>query len=216
MHVYVLCRSTVSLTLPAGIVQPLQMIVGDQIAAVVEPDLQLEDLQQEDDRLLRAVLVHDRVIRELFQQTTVLPLRFTAFPSRADLTVDLQANQQHYLATLARLDGKAEMTLKFQSKALAEPPIAPDVKGKEYFLAKKRQHQDLQQQRELQAQELDYILQAISEHYSTVATPDANQVHILVNRDSANQAQARVMALISQFSLWDGIWGEVLPPFHFI
>lgn len=216
MHAYVLCRATATLLLPDGVAAPLQMIVQDQLSAVVEPDLQLEELQQADERLLHAVLVHDRVIRDLFQQTTVLPLRFTAFPSLVDLRSDLQHNQHLYLETLSRLDGKAEVTIKFVPEAIAEQPLATDLKGKDYFLAKKRHHQAQQQQREQQRHEFEQILQAIAQHYPLSAQPDTHQAHILLDRDDFVKQQHYLLPYLDQLNHWQVSVSDALPPFHFV
>ncbi len=216
MHVYALCHAAATLVLPSGVAQPLQMIQQGDLAAIAEPDLELATLQQDDDRLLHAVLVHDRVIRELFQQTTVLPLRFTAFPTLEDLRSDLQTHESTYLETLTRLVGKAEVTLKFVPKAIPEPGISPELKGKDYFLAKKQQYQAQQQQQTLQTQELQQLLQAIAQQYPISTPADAEHVHILVNQNNIERFQAAIAPLIAQSPQWEFTLSELLPPFHFV
>lgn len=217
MHVYALLRSsTAGLTLPEGVLGSLETITHQQLMAVVEPDLQLEDLQQSDALLLQAVLAHDRVIRELFLQATVLPLRFSSFPARADLTIDLDSNQAQYLAILEQLDGQAEFTLKFTPIETAEPQIAPELKGKDYFLAKKQLFQAQQRQKDLQVQEFNFLMQAIAQLYQVVNQPEAQQVHILVHREKQSALQDAVSKLARQVSSWHLSLGDALPPFHFV
>jgi len=187
----------------------------EQLAAVVEPDLRLEELQQDDNRLLHAVLVHDRVIRELFQQTTVLPSRFTTFPTLDELQKDLQSNQNRYLEALSRLDEKAELTLKFIPHEFEERPISTNLKGKEYFLAKKQQHHIQQQQKELQSQELTQVLQAIAAYQPISVQSDSTQIHILISQDDQSSIKERITQIVAQTSQWSCSFGELLPPFHF-
>ncbi|MDX2228578.1 MAG: GvpL/GvpF family gas vesicle protein [Leptolyngbyaceae cyanobacterium bins.349] len=217
MHVYALLHSSMTtLTLPAGVAAPLHRIVHEQIAAVVEPDLRLDELQQDDAILLQAVLAHDRVIRELFLQTTVLPLRFTSFPTLPDLMADLQTNQQAYLATLTRLTGQVELTLKFEPVTIEEQPIGADLKGKDYFLAKKQQYQTQQQQRELQDEELTRIVQAIAHLYPISVQPDSRHVHVLVSQNKLAVLHEQLTKLKQTSTLWRCSIGEPLPPFHFV
>jgi hypothetical protein len=216
MHVYALCHSTATIALPDGVASSLERVTQARITAIVEPDLQLEALQQDDDRLLHAVLVHDRVIRELFQQTTVIPLRFTAFPTEPELIADLETQQQTYLETLARLDGKAEFVLKFVPKSIVEQPLDPEIKGKNYFLAKKRQHQEQQQQRELQSQELNQIMQAIAQQFTLSTAAEAYQFYVLASQENIHQCQEKISYLITDLTQWDCAMGEILPPYHFV
>ena len=67
---------TEKLKLPVGITNPVLLITSGTLSAVVEPEVCLDTLQNDEECLIQAVLCHDRVIYELFQQTTVLPLRF--------------------------------------------------------------------------------------------------------------------------------------------
>lgn len=216
MHVYALVSSTTTLALPMGVVNPLQLITQGELAAVVEPDLTLEVLQEQDTALLQAVLAHDRVIRELFRQTTVLPLRFTSFPTMAELTTDLQTNQQTYVQTLTRLQGKAEYPIKFVPIEIEEPSISPALKGKDYFMAKKQSYQAQQQQREQQTQELEQLLQAIAAQYLVVKPPDIQQVYILADKTNFFELHEWVNASQQQTTLWNLHLGEAFPPFHFV
>ena len=72
----------VGIAFGAGLAK-LEWIESVGLAAVVEPELALETIEQDDSQLIQAVIGHDRVIQTLFQQITVLPLRFgTCFQDR--------------------------------------------------------------------------------------------------------------------------------------
>ncbi|MDX2241280.1 MAG: GvpL/GvpF family gas vesicle protein [Leptolyngbyaceae cyanobacterium bins.302] len=216
MHVYAILHRSAALTLPEGVLSPLQSVVEGQLAAVVEPDLALVELQQDDAGLLQAVLAHDRVIRELFAQTTVLPLRFNTFPALNELIADLQTNQKTYLNQLAQLDGQAEFTLKLSPVEISEGSIAPNLKGKEYFLAKKQHYQEQQRQEELRVQEFNLIVQAIVQQYLAVAQPDSNQICILAQKQQYDGLQRQITDLQEQMNYWELHLGDALPPFHFV
>ena len=77
VYVYGVCHCpTTEVTPPLGLEREIQIICVDQIAAIVEFGIDLEALQSDDQRLLNAVLSHDRVVCDLFQQFTILPIRF--------------------------------------------------------------------------------------------------------------------------------------------
>ncbi len=77
IYVYALLVPTASpLVLPLGMERDIELVYSSGLAAIIEPEISLEAIQATDERLLQAVLNHDRVIRELFQQTPLLPLRF--------------------------------------------------------------------------------------------------------------------------------------------
>ena len=217
MHVYALLhRSAIALPLPEGVDAPLDGVVWEDVAAIVEPQLTLEALQADDVRLLQAVLAHDRVIRELFAQTTVLPLRFTSFPTEPDLLADLQANQHTYLATLERLQDKAEYVVKGLPREYVPPTLDATLKGRDYFLAKKQQYQSQTEYQIAQTQEWDVIRTAIAQHFAIVELPDTQQLCLLGDRHGQSQLQSEVQTLQSHLRTWDLQLGEPLPPFHFV
>ncbi len=102
------------LELPIGIKDRVLAIAHAGVSALVEPQVSLESLQNDDERLIQAVLSHDRVICEVFRQTTILPLRFgTCFVSKESLVTHLESHAEEYLEKLRQLNGKAEYILKF-------------------------------------------------------------------------------------------------------
>jgi hypothetical protein len=98
LYTYAFLKTPIeSLTLPVGIANPLLLITGGDLSAVVEPEVCLDTLQNDDERLIQSVLCHDRVICQLFQQTTILPLRFgTSFLETENLLTHLCSHGQEY------------------------------------------------------------------------------------------------------------------------
>ena len=212
--------STIPSELPEGILSLLQIISVDGLAALVEPDLAPEALQENDQQLVRAVLSHDRIIRELFEQTTVLPLRFgTCFTSRQGLIEHLEANSAEYLIKLEKLQGKAEYALKLTPIAFPEAAIGSEVKGKDYFLAKKQIYQaqaawQVEQQRELEA-----LFEAIAQQHSWVRGEVDNgieRIYLLGDRQSELWSPASLKTWQLHSAHWELVLGAPLPPYHFV
>ncbi len=217
MHAYALLKPPLRpLALPDGVMHQLQVVGTERLAAVVEADLSLEALQQDDAVLLQAILAHDRVIRELFCQTTVLPLRFTSFPDMEELLLDLQTQEATYLETLTRLEGKAEYTLKLIAEDIPEVSISQNLKGKDYFLAKKQQYQEQEQRRRNQREQLDKLLQAIAELYPVLPDLDNQQVYLLISQASEAEMRQALLDLEKILPDLQFLLSNALPPFHFI
>ncbi|NES74087.1 MAG: gas vesicle synthesis protein GvpW, partial [Okeania sp. SIO2D1] len=86
-----------SLALPKGMEKEVELIPYQNLAAVTEADISIEAIQETDEKLLQAVLTHDLVVREIFQQTSLIPLRFgNAFATVENIVNHLQNNQQQY------------------------------------------------------------------------------------------------------------------------
>lgn len=210
------------LELPEGIWGSLELVSVADLAALVEPELSFESLQQSDRQLMQAVLSHDRVIQEVFQQTTVLPLRFgTYFISRQGLLDHLQSHQQEYLAKLKRLQGKAEYVLKLLPMPFVEPTIPSDLKGKDYFLAKKQLYQKQTEWQQQQQFELESLNSLISEHYPESTRKEASsnepeRIYLLIAQQQERQLQNHLQTWQKQFPCWELTLGETLPPYHFV
>lgn len=221
MHAYVLLKtSTLPLALPKGTFGALEVVGNDWLSTVIEPELSLEVLQQDDALLLQAVLAHDRIIQELFSQTTVLPLRFSNFAPLDTLLADMSSHQQRYLEILNRLEGKAEYTLTLDPIELPEAPISPDLTGKAYFLARKQQVQVQHTERQQQWEEFQMILAAIAHCYPYTISPSAEmenqQIYVLLPRAEENILQQATILLKEKFTHWSISVGEALPPYHFV
>lgn len=209
------------LSLPSGIAGSLQLVQTEALAALVEPNLTFEALQADDQQLVQAVLAHDRIIRDVFQQTSVLPLRFgTQFVSQQGLLEHMGYHSSEYLDKLADLRGKAEYTLKFTPTELPEPSIPADLKGRDYFLAKKQAYQTQAELQQQQQTELQQIEAAIAQAYPASIRGEAQngieRIHLLSDR----QQEAQLLEDLSQWQslgqLWELTLGEGLPPYHFV
>ncbi|MEB3882069.1 GvpL/GvpF family gas vesicle protein, partial [Lyngbya sp. CCY1209] len=140
MYVYAFLKTPrVPLNLPQGIENPVDLVTTDDLCALVEPNLGAENLPQTDDEeLMRAVLAHDRVLCEVFEQTTLLPLRFgTCFHSEARLLEHMASERDRYSRQLDQLQGRAEYLLRGVPRDYVrpEPPTEPEPsQGRAYFL----------------------------------------------------------------------------------
>lgn len=207
--------------LPMGIAGPLATVVNHEVAALVEPDLAFEQYEENDERLMQAVLAHDRVIRELFRQVTLLPLRFgTRFKSQDALMMHLRQHEAEYLAKLHHLAGRAEYTLKFLPVDLPSPTVPTDTKGKDYFLAKKRLYQQQQNQQQQQEQELEQLRGAIAQTYPNRvegSSQDAiERTYLLLPRQAEAALLAHVQTWQQDYPQWAIELSEALPPYHFV
>jgi hypothetical protein len=214
MYTYAfLLNSDKPLDLPEGIWGSLELVRVAQLAALVEPALSFASLQQSDRQLMQAVLSHDRVMQEVFQQTAVLPLRFgTYFISRQGLLDHLQSHQQEYLDKLIHLQGKAEYVLKLTPLPLLKTSSEAVDLDKEYFLAKKR----YQQQTELQS-----ISSIISEYYPDftrggAANDGTERIYLLSAQQEEPQLHQHLKNWQHQWHYWQVNLGEPLPPYHFV
>lgn len=222
MYTYAFLMSDVTLDLPEGIWGSLELVAVERLAALVEPELPLAVLQQTDRQLMQAVLSHDRVIQDLFQQTTVLPLRFgTCFVSRQRLLEHLQFHQQEYLEKLTQLQGKAEYAVKLTPLPLPEFAIPTEVQGKDYFLAKKRRYQDQSEWQQQQQQELEQLHRLIQQRYvnavrSNETADGIERIYLLHPHQAEQQLQTYLADWQDQSRCWSLTLGEMLPPYHFV
>lgn len=211
--------STIPSDLPEGFLGSLQIFSVEGLAALVEPGLAAESLPKNDQQLVQAVLSHDRVIREVFEQTTVLPLRFgTCFTSRQGLLEHLQANSAAYLAKLAELQDKAEYALKLTPIAFPEAVIGAEVKGKDYFLAKKQIYQAQAAWQVAQQAELEALFEVAQQHLWVRGEADngIERIYLLGDRRSPPLLSASFKTWQLQAAHWELILEEPLPPYHFV
>jgi hypothetical protein len=222
VYVYGICPVPEQpLSLPPGLEGETLLVGVDEIAAVVEVGLDLEGLQAHSPRLLSAVLSHDRVLCDLFQQMTILPLRFgTQLPGLDKLIDHLLSQRDSYLAKLADLRHKAE----YQIKLIPEDPDlssdAEDLKGREYFLAKKQRLQDLNTVKEQRQDELQTLLEFIYGTYDDCVSADKEEdevkIYVLTDRDSADRLKQQVEAWKPHAPHWQLVLSDALPPYHFV
>lgn len=222
MYTYAfLPRSKAPPELPAGILGSLALVNGTYLSAVVELELQVEQLQDSDEQLMQAVLAHDQVIRELFRQTVVLPLRFgTYFVSREGLLEHLETRSSEYLQKLTNLQGKAEYVLKLTPVERSQPSIAADLKGKDYFLAKKQRYQSQVDQQQQRQRELEQLMQAIAQHYPDAVRSEpkdgVERIYLLANFLASFTPHHSLSRWQAQCPHWELSLGEALPPYHFV
>ncbi|PSB24259.1 GvpL/GvpF family gas vesicle protein [Stenomitos frigidus] len=222
MYTYAFLKTPLTpLTLPKGITAFVQTTNAGQLSAIVEPAVTLEHLPQDDASLVQAVLAHDRVIRSLFLQTTILPLRFgTSFNSLPSLLAHLQAHRQAYLGKLAQLEGQAEYMLKLTPIPFPEVAIASDIRGKDYFIAKKQQYQAQllyqNQQQEALRQIEQSVAQTYPHHYINESQTGEKTLYLLVARHLDSQLWQQIQSLQQKSPHWELTLGEALPPYHFV
>ncbi len=210
-----------SLELPVDIRDRTFLVSHGGISALVEADVSVESLESDNERLIQAVLFHDRVICELFRQTTVLPLRFgTTFTSKESILTHLASQAENYLDKLHQLKDKAEYILKFIPQVFDQPTPSTQAKGRQYFLAKKQHYQAQQNFQTTQTAEWENIVNLITQTYNSamIAQQQGEEERIYLLVSTANQPR-----LIEQFIAWQKAcprWelqlGDAQPPYHFI
>ncbi|RCJ38734.1 gas vesicle synthesis protein GvpW [Nostoc minutum NIES-26] len=220
IYAYALLVPTASvLVLPLGMERNIELVYSSGLAAIVEPKISLEGIQATDERLLQAVLTHDRVILELFQQTPLLPLRFgSGFNSVETLLNHLEKHQQQYLETLTHLADKVEYTLKATPCNLLEESDTIDARGKAYLLAKKQRYQTQQAFQAQQCEQWELLNQLILKTYTNVICetrqPDVRQIHFLAQRNNSTVSTEQFFLWQVQCSHWQLALSEPLPPYH--
>ena len=210
-----------SLELPVGIHDRVLLISSGGVSALVEPNVSVESLQNDDGQLIPAVLSHDRVICELFRQTTVLPLRFgISFASKESLLTYLESHAEEYLEKLRQLNGKAEYILKFIPRTLDELNITPPSGGRQYFLAKKQRYQTQQDFQDSQTAEWEQAVHLITQIYKSaiVVQPQGEEarIYLLVSRQDEPLLAEQFLAWQLACDRWELQLGLALPPYHFI
>ncbi len=216
---------------PLGIMgKPIQYLSCDRLVAVIEPDVDIEGLKLlPEQELMQAIIHHDRLVCELFEQRTLLPLRFgTAFVSVEALENYLKIEKENLLASLERLNGCAEFLVT--GTAIA-PKIeaSSNLKGKDYLLAKRSQYlQQEQWQSQLQQEILEYLqiltvsLQLAAPAYQLqhqTVEPQGTEdlrVYLLLPRSQYESLQSALQSWQEQHSHWQIAWSQPLPPYHFL
>jgi hypothetical protein len=208
--------------------KPVQYLQCDRLIAVIEADVDIEALKLlPEPSLMQVIVQHDRLICELFDQRTLLPLRFgTAFVSVGALETYLKEEGDRLLASLERLDGYAEFLIT--GSAIAQKvEAAATLKGKDYLLAKRSQYLQQEQWRsQLQAEVLDYrqtitnglnpdLYKPEFQHVETQGSEDV-RVYALLPRSQIGYLQEILRSWEEQHSHWQISWSNALPPYHFL
>lgn len=215
---------------PLGITgKPITYIQCDRLVAAVETEVDIDALNQlPEQSMLQAIIQHDRLLCELFEQRPLLPLPFlkTFFSDGKTLENYLQTDSSKLLANLQRIDGYAEFLIT--GTAIA-PKIetATDLKGKDYLLAKRSQY--LQQEKwrsQLQQEVLDYrqtitdylnpeIYQPEFQHSEPQGSEDV-RVYALLPRSQVASLQDTLRSWEERHPHWQIAWSQPLPPYHFL
>lgn len=221
-YAFINSKPPFNIELPPGIVGAIDLVYSGQIIAVVEPGLSPELIATDDDKILiKAVVTHDYIIRQIFQQTPVLPLRFGSFwQSAADLNSHLIANEADYIQKLNYLAPFAEYTLKCTPIEEPTPEIYPDARGKNYLLAKKQRYQIQQQFQAAQTAEWENIKQLIEQDYPHIIPGETQnnlqRLYFLAPRSETALLQERYHHWQQACPRWEVNLGEPLPPYHFV
>ena len=214
---------------PLGITgKPIQYLQCDRLIAAIEPDIDIDALKLlPEPSLMQVIIQHDRLVCELFNERTLLPLRFgTAFVSIAALETYLQTESERLLASLDRLDGYAEFLITGSAIA-PKVEAATNLKGKDYLLAKRSQYLQQEQWRsQLQEEVLDYrqtitdnlnpdLYKPEFQHVETQGSEDV-RVYALLPRSQVEDLQVALRSWEEQHSHWQISWSNALPPYHFL
>lgn len=163
---------------------------------------------------------HDRVIQELFQSTTVLPLRFgTSFLSEAHLMEHLQEKQQYYIDQLQQLSDKAEYLVKLLPYTYTSETEPIEKTGRSYFLAKKRRYEAQSNYQAQQQQEFNDFCQFLEAQPCEIVQgkgddDDVERLFILLQR--SQEDWFRHLLHNHTARCWHVQVGEALPPYHFV
>ena len=224
MSVYVyaiLLTPETSLMMPGGMKDQVELIYYEDLAAIAEPEISSTELQQTDEKLLEAVVTHDRVIREIFQQTSVLPLRFgNIFAQRSSLVHHLKEQRENYISQINLIANKAEYTLTFTPRSYLTNTSESEVRGKAYLLAKKKRYQQQQEFYDRQRQQWQEIYQSLQQTYPNLVVgksqEEIEQIHLLAQRNEDVIKKLELIKWQEKYELWNIKLSEALPPYHFV
>lgn len=214
------CPST-PLTLPLGINTSVEVTCSGDLAAVTESGISIDALQHDDNSLMQAILAHDRVLRAIFEQTVILPLRFgTCFVDGDRLLEHLQSHAPDYREILDDLTGKAEYMIKAIPIEQEDKEMPTESRGKAYLLEKKRRYQAQSAYQQSQQEELDDLLQKVTQIYrsqvSDTQDSDVTKISLLCDRQEEATLLSQVQQWRDRYQAWELNLSEALPPYHFI
>lgn len=211
LHIYALIKTPeITLDLPEGINEKVRLINWEKITAIAEPNINIETIKEDEEKLMQTVLNHDRVICHIFAQITVLPLRFgIGFVSEENLREHLKSNYATYLQKLTELTNKAEYILKFTPKEKPEINISSELKGRAYFLAKKQQYQDQQEWEKEQDLQWQNLVKTITDKYPAIVIEgEEKKIYLLGDKNQET-------LILEEGEQWEINLTEGLPPYHF-
>lgn len=221
MYVYAFLKAPVNnIELPMGIKTSSTLVVCEQLAALAEPALSVDELQQTDQQLVRAAMDHDRVIQELFQSTTVLPLHFgTSFLSQAHLMSHLRKKQRYYCDQLQKLDDKAEYLVKLLPHNYSAEVEPAEKAGCSYIFPSKNRYETQVDYREQQKQEFNDLWQFLQAQPCEIVqgkrnTDNVERLFLLLQK--SQEGWFRQLLGTHTAHCWNIHIGEALPPYHFV
>jgi hypothetical protein len=169
--------------------------VGD-LAAAVDPTLPWEQIQSRDEELLKAALLHDRVICDLFRQQPVLPLQFgTVFVSLEGIELHLQRKAKQYQEQIQNFVGMGEYTLKI-APALFEN-VDEEQQERERFTLQEHLEKDYPD-----------LVEGIPQR-------GIERLHILIPVQQEAHLHTQVSEYQRQCACWDLDLQGPMPPYHF-
>lgn len=199
LYVYAFLERPVPATLPTGWQGcPIAFIEVGALAAAVDSSIPWQTVQYDDEQLLQAALVHDRVICDLYRQQPVLPLQFgTVFISLNGLEMHLERHSERYGERIRKLEGMGEYTLKLL-------PQFDQLQLDADHLA------DLEFER-IQAQ--------FKDHYSHLVYGEPQRgierVHLLIPVGEEAELRRQVDDWQRHYNCWQLDLQGPLPPYHF-
>ncbi|MGK7951210.1 MAG: GvpL/GvpF family gas vesicle protein [Xenococcaceae cyanobacterium] len=207
------------INLPQGFNGKVELIVYENIAAIIEREISIQKLQETEDSLLKAVVTHDRVIQDIFSQVSLLTVRFgTGFASTNNLLDHFKDNQQKYIKQLQALDNKVEYAVKFLPLTF-QPNDTKHIalKGKNYLLTKKKNYQLYQEfifYQETQWQQIKEIAtQEFSERVLIKEQEDIKQIFLLEEQNT--NIDILINTWQQKASNWQITISQPLPCYHF-
>lgn len=207
-----------------GIACDLGWRESGELAAIVENGFPAQACANSEAALIEAIVRHDRVLLSVFASQTILPLRFgTEFASEQALIQHLQKNQIAYLKAINALRNKAEISLKLSATQSEMPPIPAELKGREYFLAKKEQSQQQQFIEQYLDRDRTLLLQQLSDRGIQVFEKTVDHYLLLCDRNfDLKSILERWQVEMEEYDRTnqpknEWIWkiSEELPPYHF-
>ena len=223
LYTYCLIPSSPSaLSLPSGFKGELQLIKQGAIMAVVEAELPLEELEANDQKLIQAVIHHDTVVCNLFQEVTLLPLRFgTYFRTEQDLLEHLNFNGEKYQKKLQEIQNKVELNLKLTPLPFSPENASPiEKKGKNYLKAKKQRYQEQTNYQNQQQEELNQLQTQLNQSYPQLihGEPKENieRFYLLIDERDRSLFSEQIEQWRNEFKSWTIEVSDPLPPYHFI
>jgi Gas vesicle synthesis protein GvpL/GvpF len=218
LYIYAICRElSASVQLPEGIATPITQVAVAGLSALVETGVELATLQAQEEALMQAVLHHDQVICALFAQQTVLPLRFgTVVVDEAALRSHLSNQATDYLSKLRTLEGKAEYQIALSPVTCELGSVQSDLKGRDYFLAKKQLLQAQSEQQAQQSTQLATLQSQLAQFLPLQWEESSHKLYCLADTHQYSLLKTTLDQWQTAATLWHINLSAAQPPYHFV